>query len=188
MCDKKGKIQSTRYLAVDSPMSTTEGQSGLGLYTLKSKVQGGSGFQVQLLLAGKPVSMEVDTGSAVSIVSKVEYKKWFKHLKLQPTQFHLKTYSGESLPLLGQIRVAVRYQIQEMQLPLAVTQGKKPVMLGRHRLEKLNLDWSTIFKVSHVPTVENILLSMKPCLKRGMDTSNFIKPPFRSVKVHSPNF
>ena len=40
--------------------------------------------------------MEVDTGSAVSIVSEVEYKKLFKHLKLQPTQFHLKTYSGEN--------------------------------------------------------------------------------------------
>ena len=37
MCDKKGKIQSTRYLEVDSPMNTTEEQSGLGLYTLKSK-------------------------------------------------------------------------------------------------------------------------------------------------------
>ena len=34
MYDKKGKIQSTRYLEVDLPMSTTEEQSGLGLYTL----------------------------------------------------------------------------------------------------------------------------------------------------------
>ena len=72
MCDKKGKIQSTRYLEVDSLMNTTEEQSGLEMYTLKSKGQGGSGFQVQLLLEGKPVSMEVDTGSAVSIVSEVE--------------------------------------------------------------------------------------------------------------------
>ena len=56
-------------------MNTTEEQSELGLYTLKSKGQVGSGFQVQLLLEGKPVSMEVDTGSAVSIVSSVEYKE-----------------------------------------------------------------------------------------------------------------
>ena len=44
-----------------------------------------------------------------------------------------------------------------MQLPLVVAQGKKPVLLGRNWLEKLNLDWSTIFKVSHVPAVEDIL-------------------------------
>ena len=45
MCDKKGNIQSTRYLEVDSAMSTTEEQSGLGLYTLKSKRQVDQGFK-----------------------------------------------------------------------------------------------------------------------------------------------
>ena len=45
MCDKKGKIQSRCYLEVDSPMSTTEEQSGLGLYTLKSKGQVVQGFK-----------------------------------------------------------------------------------------------------------------------------------------------
>ena len=45
MCDKKGKIQSTRYLEVDSPMSNTEEQSGLGLYTLKSKDKADQGFK-----------------------------------------------------------------------------------------------------------------------------------------------
>ena len=74
--------------------------------------------------------MAVDTGSAVSIVSEVEHNKWFKHLKLQPMQFHLKTYSGKLLPLLGEIRVAVKYQTQEMQLPLVVAQGKNLCCLG----------------------------------------------------------
>ena len=72
-------------------------------------------------------------------------------------QFHLKTYSGESLPLLGEIRVVVKYQTQEMQLPLVVAQGKQTVLLGRNWLEKLNLDWSTIAKVSHVPAAEDAL-------------------------------
>ena len=132
--------------------------------------------------------MEVDKGSAVSIVSEVEYKNWFKHLKLQPTQFHLKTYSGESLPLLGGIRVAVKYQTQEMQLPLVVAQGIKPVLLqihhifapfanisksvfspsvGRNWLGKLNLDWSTIYKVSHVPAVEDILAKYEALFEKG---------------------
>ena len=190
MCDKKGKIQSTRYLEVDSPMNTTEEQSGLGLYTLKSKGQGGSGFQVQLLLEGKPVSMEVDTGSAVSIVSEVEYKKWFKHLKLQPTptQFQLKTYSGESLPLLGEIRVAVKYQTQEMQLPLVVAQGKKPVLLGRNWLEKLNLDWSTIFKVSHVHAVEDILAKYEALFEKGYGHIKLYKAAIQVREGAQPQF
>ena len=69
---------------------------------------------MQSLLKGTQVGMEVDTGSAVSIISKVEYKKWFKHLKLQPMQFHFTTYSGESLPLLEEIQVGVKHQTQEM--------------------------------------------------------------------------
>ena len=104
MCDKKGKIHSTRYLEFEFTMSTSEEQSGLEMYTLKYKGHGGSGFQVQLLLEGKPVSMEVDTGWAVSIVPEVEYKKAFKHLKLQLTQFHLKTCSGESYPCWGKFK------------------------------------------------------------------------------------
>ena len=44
--------------------------------------------------------MEVDTGSAVSIVSEREYNNLLKHLQLIPTHIHLKTYSGEQLPLL----------------------------------------------------------------------------------------
>ena len=38
---------------------------------------------------------EVDTGSAVSIISETVYKKLFQHLPLKPAHFYLKTYSGE---------------------------------------------------------------------------------------------
>ena len=31
------------------------------------------------------------------------------------------------------------------------------MLLGRNWLEKLNLDWSTIVKGSHVPAVEDVL-------------------------------
>ena len=51
----------------------------------------------------------------------------------------------------------MKYQTQEMQLPVVVAQGKKAVLLGRNWLEKLNLDWSTIVKVSHVPAAEDAL-------------------------------
>ena len=85
--------------------------------------------------------MEVDTGSAVSILSEVEYKKWFKNLKLQLTQFHSNTHSGESLPLLC------------------------TVLLRRDWLEKLSLHWSTIFQVSHVPALEDIIAKYEAHIK-----------------------
>ena len=61
----------------------------------------------------------------------------------------------------------MKYQTQEMQLPPVVAQGKKTVLLGHNWLEKLNLDWSTIFKVSHMPAVEDILDKDEALFEKG---------------------
>ena len=65
------------------------------------------------------------------------------------------------------------------------------MLLGRDWLEKLYLDWSTIFQVSHVPAVEDILVKYEALFEKGYGHIKLYKasmPPFRSVKVHSPNF
>ena len=69
--------------------------------------------------AVKPVSMEVKTVLGLAIGS-----------ELQPTQFHLKCFSVEPLPLLGELQVAAKFQTQEIQPPLVVVQGEKRVLLG----------------------------------------------------------
>ena len=153
--------------------------------TLASTDQRRSGYQVQLLLGGKPVRMEVDTGSAVSIISEMVYKKLFHHLPLKPTHFSLKTYSGEQLTLLGEIQVRVTYQTQEVQLPLLVAEGNKPVLLGRNWLEKLKLDWATIFMVSEV---DGLIAKYRVLFERFVDISNSLRLPSMSVRTHSLSF
>ena len=69
--------------------------------------------------AVKPVSMEVKTVLGLAIGS-----------ELQPMQFHLKSFSVEPLPLLGELQVVAKFQTQEMQSPLVVVQCEKPVPLG----------------------------------------------------------
>ena len=103
MCNQKCDAHNTRNVEdVSQSDSADDEMCGLGLYTLTSTDQRRSGYQIQLLLDGKPVRMEVDTGSAVSIISETVYKKIFLHLSLKPTHFYLKTYSGERLTLLGE--------------------------------------------------------------------------------------
>ena len=46
--------------------------------------------------------------------------------------------------------IRVTYQTQGVHLPLVVAKGDKPVLLGWNWLDKLKLDWATIFKVSEV--------------------------------------
>ena len=70
MCNQKCDAHNTRYVEdVSQSASADDDICGLGLYTLTSADQRRSGCQVQLLLEGKPAKMEVDTGSAVSIIS-----------------------------------------------------------------------------------------------------------------------
>ena len=88
MCNQECDARNTRYVEDVSQLASTDDEMcGLGLYTLTSADQWRSGYQVQLLLDGKPVKMEVDTGSAVSIISETAYKKLFQHLPLKPTHF-----------------------------------------------------------------------------------------------------
>ncbi|XP_068739646.1 uncharacterized protein [Montipora capricornis] len=158
---------------------------GLGLYTLTSTDQRRSGYQVQLLLDGKPVRMEVDTGSAKSIISETVYKKLFQHLPLKPTHFYLKTYSGERLTLLGEFQVRVTYQSQEMQLPLVVAESDKPVLLRRNWLDKLKLNWATIFKVSEVNAVDGLIAKYQVLFEKGYGHLKQFKASSRFVRTHS---
>ena len=54
-------------------------------------------IKVPLLVDGKSLTMELDTGAAVTIVSEKQYKDLFPLLPLQELQVLLKTLLGEQL-------------------------------------------------------------------------------------------
>ena len=51
--------------------------------------------------------MELDTGSAVSIIPLSMYKELFRRCKLKESTLKLRTYSGETIFPEGQINVKV---------------------------------------------------------------------------------
>eukprot|EP00731_Ephydatia_muelleri_P012037 Em0006g931a len=70
--------------------------------------------------------MEVDTGAAASLISEAMYKGSLARLVKPPLKcadVSLHTYSGEVLPVVGQISVTVKFQDQKQQLPLLVHRG-----------------------------------------------------------------
>ncbi len=69
---------------------------------------GPGGYWVSPLLDGQPVRMEIDTGSAVSLVSETVYKEALQHIPLQPSSLILKTYTGEPVPTQGLINVTAQ--------------------------------------------------------------------------------
>lgn len=154
MCRSKKNLGRNQYVGFD----TDEEDVDFGLYSLyhtQSNKTTNKEYRVTLSLDGNPVSLELDTGAAVTIVSEGIYKAYLKHLPMQKSSVKLKDYGGERVPILGEVKVPVVYGNQRHNLPLRVVQGNKPSLLGRDWLEDIKLDWTNIFSVKSTSTTNS---------------------------------
>ncbi len=101
-------------------------------------------------IEGVTHKMELDTGAAVSIISNVNYQKFWKEKPLQRTSVKLKTYSGENLIVHGMLKVKVQNETQQSELTLIVVDGNGPGLFGRDWLDQLKLNWKSICRVEQV--------------------------------------
>mgnify|MGYP000317895600 CR=1 FL=1 len=67
-----------------------------------------------------------------------------------------------------------------MELPLVVAEGDKLVLLERNWLDKLKLDWATIFKVSQVNAVDELIAKYQFLFEKGCE---HLKPFKASIQV-----
>lgn len=88
-------------------------------------------YSVTVLIEGKSLQMEVDTGAVVSLVSEGTFRQLWPEKEIKKSVVRLCTYLGESLPILGELEVAVALEGQVNVLPLLVLKGKGPSLLGR---------------------------------------------------------
>lgn len=95
-------------------------------------------------VSGVKLQMELDTGSALSVISETDYNKLFSHLPLQKTSVMLKTYTGEKVSPKGKLKVDVVYGDQTHKLELYVLKTAGPALLGREWLRRIQLDWHAI--------------------------------------------
>ena len=77
----------------------------------------------------KALSMELDTGAALSIISEKTWKDTLPDQSLDNSRVNLKTYTGEPLCILGQKSVSVEYGSQKCTLPLVVLAAVGPLCL-----------------------------------------------------------
>lgn len=129
----------------DSAHSSEEDEIDIqhwSLYTLRSS--GHKEINIQLQIEKQPVTMELDTGSYCSVVSDHLYRRCLAHIPLEETQMVLTTYTGDTVPVLGEIRVRVDYEGQVKTLPLIVCKGHAPALLGRNWLFELKLNWKKL--------------------------------------------
>lgn len=117
---------------------------------------------VALKLNGAPISMELDTGAGISIVSQQTYNQLCpkgEQPPLQSSPVHLKTYTGERLPVLGVTEVVAEYKQQTESLQLHVVDGTGPSLFGRDWLLKIKIDWHELHHMSETEQQLDNLLS-----------------------------
>ena len=102
---------------------------------------------VHMLINGKRVSMELDTGAEVSITSEKTREEIFPGEKLRHSDLKLNTYTNERMKVTGTLNVKVQYEDQFKKLVLVVTAGNGPSLLGRNWLNHINLNWKKLFAV-----------------------------------------
>ena len=127
----------THQLQADTPTASTTDPE----YTLYHVSNNSSPLVVTVSVNNTTLPMEVDTRATKSIISERTYRQlWGKNLALplQETDTKLRTYTGETITILGSLHVQVSYGGQTAPLELLVVAGKGPSLMGR--------DWPGIDK------------------------------------------
>ena len=128
----------TNYVGVQSAPEEEE----LHLFTLGHCSRKVKPIRYQLTLDGIPVWMELDTGAEVSVLPESTYLSLFPEKALTKSAAVLKTYTGESIPVIGELEVDLQYQSQSLTTRLMVVATDGPALLGRDLLMQIKLDWS----------------------------------------------
>ena len=135
-----------RLLAIQSPGTKTD-----------------SRIKVQLEIQGVKMTMKLDTGASVSIISSRVYRENFPEIPLQKSDTTLRTYTGEPIKVLGIFIAEVKCEGQQYSLPLLVVDGDGPSLFGRNWLSSITLDWKSI---KHLSTgLDSLLQKYKEIFK-----------------------
>ena len=141
-------------------------------------------MRVELTVNGASLTMEVDTGASVSLISENTYRTTWTAAKrppLQPSDTRLYTYSGELIEVLGAITVTVCYKQQTKQLSLLVVPTDGPALFGRDWLQAIVLDWRQLNRVHNIRNraLQDVLDQYSDLFKDGMGTLQGT-----TVKIH----
>ena len=138
-----------------------------------------------------PLTMEVDTGAAVSIISAQTHKKFFPKASLQQTSIKLRTYMDEAMPVLGELAVDVTYQGNTYALTLYVVQGNGPTLLGRSWLQHIRLDWRSLGIATiqtGSPQPESLLKKYEAVFEGGLGKMHHFKASLHINRDAVPRF
>ena len=150
-------------------------------------------FIVPMEINGARIDMELDTGAAMTVISKRMFEDlWGSCEKgmptLHPTATRLSTYTGEPLSIAGVAEVVVSYKSQTASLPLLVVNSKGPNLLGRNWLQVIKIDWGEIHNVRVNKNLEELLEKHRVLFQDELGTLKGVFAKFSVDPLVSPRF
>ena len=121
--------------------------------------------------------MELDTGALVTLISDVTCQELFPGADIRELTVLLRTYSGEHLPVVGEMDVRVKYGEQHCDLALTVVSGEGPGLLGRNWLQYFKLD-SREIRDTQKEVYSIYLISVRTYLQKGWEQSKSMFPSY----------
>ena len=118
------------------------------LYSTSATPASAKAMIVQPTINGTPMKMELDTGSALTIIPDRLYQRHLSEQPLAPTSVILRTYSGERIKPLGAIHVEVEYNGQHHEGKAVVVKTDGPALFGRDWLQHIRIDWSHVHRLA----------------------------------------
>ena len=128
--------------STDTP--SCEENEEYSLFTVHKTKDSAKPLIVTMILNDKEIPMEIDTGSAVTILPEFVYKS-ISTEPLEESTIKLCTYSGEKLEVKGTAMCKVEYNGKTYKLPVVVLAGNGPILLGRSWLYHIPLQWTKLF-------------------------------------------
>ena len=117
---------------------------------------GSKPYYVTVLVENQPITMEIDTGAAVSVISSKQFDKLNINQPVENTDMKLTTYTHETVQPSGICVVQVQHNNQNVELELFIVDSDHDTipLMGRSWLDVLQLDWSSIKRLGNSDNVE----------------------------------
>lgn len=126
---------------------------------------------VNVAVDSTSLTMELDTGSCVSVCDFETYNRLFSNKVIVSNKMPLSVVSGEKLEVLGSVNVRVTTKTGEFELPLTIIKTRKRFtpLLGRNWLEVLCPSWRAKLTINSIDSPKEIELVRAKMLK-GLKT------------------
>lgn len=127
-------------------------------------------FYTTVTLEGKQVQFEIDSGAAVTIVSKQFAKSCCSGLRMERSDLQLITYCKTSIPVIGFVRVRVQYNNITKTLNMYITNIDREPLMGREWIRQFNVQLAETLDIESV-NISQEIKNMLQDYTKSLDSS-----------------